>query len=64
MKPVFAIVTALAALAFAAPSPEADGIESPVEKRQTSGCGPCKNGTRRCWSCQPPGACISYNQDC
>ena len=56
MKPVYAIITALAALAYAAPAPEADGaVGDHLEKRQTFGCGTCVNGEKLCWSCNSGG---------
>ena len=54
MKPVLAILTALAALAYAAPA--ADGaVGDHVEKRQVFGCGDCMGGKKQCWSCTSGG---------
>ena len=62
MKPVFAILTALAALAYAAPSAEADNsVGNIVDKRQYYSCTPCKNHKKTCASCGENGGC-SYRE--
>lgn len=65
MKPIFAIVTALAALAYAAPAAEAEaGVKEALEKRQTFGCWEaCTDGQRICYSCNP-GGCSYTTIDC
>ena len=64
MKPVFAILTVLAAVAYASPAPEADAAPAPeaesaimehLAKRQSYGCGTCNKGKKLCWSCNSGG---------
>lgn len=64
MKPIFAILTALASMVYASPVPDADDIKIPVQKRQGNGCTPCRpNGTLTCWSCTS-GGCTYLDHDC
>lgn len=69
MKVVYFIVSAMAALAIAAPSPnpdaEAEAVRAAeIEKRQTSGCGPCQNGRRSCWYCPLSNVCSYTRPPC
>jgi hypothetical protein len=68
MKAVYFIVSAMATLAFAAPSAninaENEAIRAAeIEKRQISGCGPCKNGQKTCYYC-PLVSCTYTIQKC
>ncbi|SPO06330.1 uncharacterized protein DNG_09019 [Cephalotrichum gorgonifer] len=58
MKFSLFVLSALAAIAYAAPSaqPAADSVEQPaVEKRQVFGCGSCVKHKKLCWSCNSGG---------
>jgi hypothetical protein len=68
MKPVFIIISTLAAMAVALPAnaePEAivarEDNDSNLSKRQ---CGDCRNGKRTCWFCTPAGGCGASSWNC
>ncbi|KAM9883683.1 hypothetical protein VD0002_g7574 [Verticillium dahliae] len=65
MKTAYLIISVFFTVSFAAPNPAAvkDVVEDGLEKRQSFGCGACKNGKRFCWSCTS-GGCSDRHENC